>query len=136
MRIRSRVIALAIFGAVAFASMHSMEPVDATTYAPHLDYYGGRVMSHVKVDIVVWSSWSYPTTVPLTGPRSISSFAAAITNSRYIDWLREYNTSSQQIGRGTLDGVFTIRPPSSANGRIVTNSQIQSVLSSAIAAGR
>ena len=68
--------------------------------APLLTYYGGHVLSHVKVDVVVWDSWSYGKTVPLTGTRSISSFFTGITASKYLDWLSEYDTPTQHIGRG------------------------------------
>jgi len=103
---------------------------------PLLSYYGGRVISHVKVDVVVWGSWTYGSSVPLTGHRSITSFAGAIPASPYVDWLREYNTSAQQIGRGVLDGVYTVSPPTSANGSVVSNAQIQSALGKLIAASR
>jgi hypothetical protein len=111
-------------------------PAPAATSQPHLAYDGGRVLSHVSVDIVVWGSWSYSSTVALSGRRSITSFASGITASPYIDWLQEYNTPTQQIGRGTLDGVFTVAPPSAANGRVVTNTQIQSALAHLIGAGQ
>src|SRR5664279_3743660 len=60
--------------------------------APRLSYYGGRVLSHVKVDLVVWDRWSYGRTVPLSGRRSMSSFFSGITASKYLDWLSEYDT--------------------------------------------
>jgi hypothetical protein len=103
---------------------------------PHLTYYGGRVLSHVKVDVVVWGSWSYDTSVPLTGKRSIASFAGGITNSRYIDWLREYNTPTQQIARGTFDGVYTVHPAGFDNGPVVTDAQIKSTLTLLINTGK
>jgi hypothetical protein len=102
---------------------------------PHLTYYGGRVLSHVKVDLVVWDRWSYPRSVPLNGKRSISSFFAAITGSKYLDWLSEYDTPTQHIGRGTLEGVYTVHPPSTANGSTVSGAQIGSALRTLIDAG-
>jgi hypothetical protein len=110
-------------------------PAQAASSSPYLSYHGGRVLSHVKVDIVVWGSWSYSSTVPLAGHRSITSFASGITASPYIDWLREYNTPTQQIGRGTLDAVFTVAPPAAANGHVITNAQIQSALAQMVGAG-
>lgn len=103
---------------------------------PHLSYYGGRVLGHVKLDVVVWGSWSYGTTAPLTGRRSISSFLGGITNSKYVDWLSEYDTPTQHIGRGSLEGVYTIHPPRAADGTNVTATQIASVLHTAIGAGQ
>jgi hypothetical protein len=104
--------------------------------APHLTYYGGRVLSHVKVDVVVWGSWSYGTTVPLTGTRSITSFARGITASSYVDWLREYDTPTQQIARGTFDALYTVHPAAFNNGPIVTDAQIRLTLNQMITAAK
>jgi hypothetical protein len=106
------------------------------TVAPHLNYYGGHVLSHVKVDVVVWNSWSYGKTVPLTGAHSISSFFAGITASKYLDWLSEYDTPTQHIKRGTLEGVYTVHPPSSANGKTVTGAQLGAALRTLIDTGQ
>ena len=95
---------------------------------PHLSYYGGHVLSHVKVDLVVWNSWPYGKTVPLTGKRSMSSFFAGITASKYLDWLSEYDTPTQHIGRGTLEGVYTVHPPASADGATVSGTAIGAAL--------
>jgi len=103
---------------------------------PHLSYYGGRVISHVKLDLIVWGSWSYPASVPLTGKHSVSSFLGGIANSKHLDWLNEYATPTQTIGRGTLEGVYTIHPPRASDGTKVTSAQIASVLHSMIGAGR
>src|SRR5689334_23491647 len=105
--------------AAAIAALIPALPAHAVA-APQLSYYGGRVLSHVKVDVVVWGSWSYPSTVPLTGHRSVASFVGGVTNSSALDWLSEYNTPSQRIGRGTLDGIYTVRPAQSANGAVVS----------------
>jgi len=102
----------------------------------HLDYYGGRVLTHVKVDVVVWGSWSYPKSVPLTGKRSIASFFGGVTASPFLDWLSEYDTPTQHIGRGTLDGVYTVRPPSSADGKSIDGTQVSAALRTLIDAGR
>ena len=106
------------------------------TGTPELAYFGGRILSKVKVDVVVWSSWSYGRTVPITGPHSISSFFAGITASRYVDWLSEYDTPSQHIGRGTLDGVYTVHPPTGDNGSTVTGTQIAADLRTMIDGGQ
>jgi hypothetical protein len=103
---------------------------------PNLHYYGGHVLSHVKVDVVVWNSWSYPKTVPLRGTRSISSFFTGITASSYLDMLREYNTPTQKINRGTLEGVYTVRPPAADDGAYVTGAQIADGLRVMIASGK
>lgn len=103
---------------------------------PHLSYYGGHVLSHVKVDLVVWDRWSYGRSVPLSGTRSMSSFFRGVTASKYLDWLSEYDTPTQHIGRGSLEGVYTLHPPSAANGSTVSGTQIESALHSLIDTGR
>jgi len=107
-----------------------------TDGSPLLTYYGGRVLSHVKVDVVVWDRWSYAKSVPLTGARSVASFFGGITASKYLDWLSEYDTPTQHIGRGTLEGVYTVHPPSAANGSTVSGTQIASALRGFIDTGQ
>lgn len=104
--------------------------------APKLIYRGGRVLGHVKVDVVVWGSWSYGSSVPLSGRRSVTSFLSGITASPYLDWLREYDTPTQHIGRGSIEGVYTVQPPAADNRATVTSTQIASGLRALIAAGR
>ena len=107
-----------------------------TAGAPHLTYYGGHVLSHVKVDVVVWGSWSYPAAVPLTGRQSISSFYAGVTASQHLDWLSEYDTPTQHIKRGTLEGVYTVHPPGSADGATISDTQLAAALHTLIDAGQ
>ena len=71
----------------------------------------------------------------MTGAKSVSSFFSGITASSYVDWLSEYNTPTQKIGRGTLDGVYTVHPPAADNGSVVTSAQIADGLKSLIKAG-
>src|SRR5689334_20704312 len=112
--------------AAAAACLLVLAPSTATAApAPHLDYYGGRVLSHVKVDVVVWDRWSYGRSARLTGSRSIESFLTAITASPYIDWLDQYDTPSQHIGRGSVEGVYTAHPPAADNGATIMGSQIE-----------
>ncbi|HEY2514603.1 MAG TPA: hypothetical protein VGI39_27250 [Polyangiaceae bacterium] len=70
-----------------------------------LTYYGGPVLSNVKVVAVVWGS-----NVNSSVVSELSGFYSAITNSGYIDSLSEYGTPTQQIGRGSLAGQYTISP--------------------------
>jgi len=100
---------------------------------PHLDYYGGRVLGHVKVDIVVWDRWSYGRSAHLAGSRSIQSFFKAITASPYVDWLDEYDTPTQHIGRGSVEGVYTVHPPAPDDGATITSNQINDALRTLIA---
>jgi hypothetical protein len=116
--------------------LQSSTPAPRAAGLPHLDYYGGRVISHVRLDLIVWGGWSYPASVPLTGKHSVSSFLGGIARSKYLDWLSEYATPTQTIGRGTLEGVYTIHPPRASDGAKVTSAQIASVLRSMIGSGR
>lgn len=82
---------------------------------PHLNYYGGPVISNLQVVVVFWGPEVYPTVTD-----GIASFFQNITNSTYFDLLSEYDTNvtpidgstgtNQSIGRGTYGGSFTITP--------------------------
>jgi hypothetical protein len=106
---------------------------------PHLNYYGGRVISNIQVAVVFWTA-----NVNFTTHNQIKGFYSTINNSPYIDMLSEYNTvglngfadgmpgSNQTIGRGTVIGPYTITP--SVTGTTVDDSQIISELQAQIAA--
>src|SRR5690349_17915708 len=78
-----------------------------------LEYYGGPVLSNVKVYAVFWGNKVNETT-----RNKIGDFLSASVNSTYFDWLKEYNTginaidgrngTGQSIGRGTFAGAITI----------------------------
>jgi hypothetical protein len=80
-----------------------------------LRYYGGPVISNVKVYVVFWG----PNVTPQVQSQ-IGDFYRDITNSPYFDWLNEFNTTitpvgggagtNQAIGRGTYAGAITITP--------------------------
>jgi len=94
----------------------------------HLNYYGGNVISNVKVNVVFWTA-----AVDGTTQANIGGFYSAVTNSSYMDWLSEFNTGTQSIGRGSLNSVTTINPgnPNSA----LNDSDIQAELDAQIGAG-
>jgi len=106
--------------------------------APHLNYYGGHVISNVRVVVVFWGP-----NVNSTVRSQIGGFYAAVTNSPYLDWLSEYNTNitavdgqpgtNQFIGRGSLAGTATITP--SNTGTFLQDTDIQSEINSQISAG-
>ncbi len=108
--------------------------------APHLNYYGGRVISNVQVAVVFWTGG-----VNATTQSQIGGFYTTITNSAYLDMLSEYDTvgltgfadgllgSNQLIGRGTVIGPYTITP--STNATTIDDTQIQAELQAQIAAG-
>jgi hypothetical protein len=109
-------------------------------------YYGGVVTQNAKV-YVVW--WGDPTKInpALTAAKGgIVDFFSGITDSSYMDWLNEYNTTvnaqagshmgmagtGQRIGRGNYAGTFTLSNVPSGN---VTDAQIQSTIDAALTAG-
>jgi hypothetical protein len=92
----------------------------------HLTYYGGPVISNVKVWTVFWNS-------SVANQSTINSFYQTITSSAYFDWLTEYNTSSQTIGHGSLGG--SVVDTGAPTGSSVTDTQIQKEITRLIQAG-
>jgi hypothetical protein len=109
----------------------------AAAGGPNLQYYGGHVISNVRVNVVFWGG-----NVDSTVQSQIGAFYQGITDGAYMDWLREYDTdvnavggqpgTNQHLGRGSYGGSFTIAPSVSGN---VTNDQIQTELARQIASG-
>jgi hypothetical protein len=99
-------------------------------------YFGGPVLSKVKVVSVIWGRDVQRATVNNIGP-----FLAGIVNSTYVDQLRQYATSltgvtghpgtHQTIGRGTYKGQFQITPVHTATN--LTDSAVQAELRTQIA---
>lgn len=83
--------------------------------AENLKYYGGPVISNVRVITVFWGP-----NVNSQIQKDIGSFYTAIVNSTHMDWLSQYGTyrpavdgragTNQSIGRGSYAGEFTITP--------------------------
>ena len=107
--------------------------------AQELLYFGGRVISNVKVYAISWGS-----SVSSALTTALSGFYTAITDSAYFDWLSEYDTigiravdgqlgSNQRIGRGTFGGAITITPSNLSS--LLTDNDIASELAAQIAAG-
>src|SRR5207248_2009116 len=59
----------------------------------HLAYFGGRVVSNIQVVQVLYGTGSYIPQVTSTATPSIATFYQGVTNSAYVDWLVEYNTT-------------------------------------------
>ena len=104
-------------------------------FGAHLQYFGGKVVSNIQVVQVLWGAGSYAPEVTSTGSPSLASFYDGVLNSPYVDWLTEYNTASQTIGRGTFAGQAAIVPAAANNGAFITDAQIQAELSAQIQAG-
>ena len=101
---------------------------EKATPAAKLVDYGGPVVGSARVVAVLWG----PSVAPEVAAR-IGDFYRAVVASPYFDWLKEYDTAKQKIGRGTLAGVFTIAP--SHKGSSLTDAQIEKELAAQIRKG-
>lgn len=79
---------------------------------PHLNYYGGPVISNVKIVNVLWGP-----KVNAQVKQAMPAFLKDLVSSLWIDWLCEYNTvgkkpttTNQTIGRGSFVGQKMITP--------------------------
>lgn len=110
------------------SSLHLKQDGDwaaPATASAHVTYYGGPVIPNVKVHAVYWNSnVKYQT--------ELDGFYRAITASPYLDWLTEYDTPTQKIGRGTFAGSIV----DSQSGGAVSDSQIQTELAKLIDDGK
>jgi hypothetical protein len=106
----------------------------------NLLYYGGQVISHVKVYAVMWGP-----NVQSTVTSNVSGFFTAVTNSTHFDFLEEYNTknikaqdgrdgTNQDIGRGSFGGLYTITPANTSNK--LQDTDIEAELEAQITAGK
>ena len=111
------------------------ESLVAATSA-HLVYYGGKVVSNAKVVEVLYGSGTYLSNITSSTAPSMGSFYSAVMNSAYVDWLKEYNTPSQTIGRGSFLGKVQVAPARSRNGATISDRSIQSEISAQITAGK
>src|SRR5262245_44699056 len=68
-------------------------------------YHGGAVLANVQVVPVFWTN-----RVNATVRSEIHCFFSAAVSGSYMDWLAEYNTPTQQIGRGSVANNVTITP--------------------------
>ena len=78
-------------------------------FAP-FQYWGGPVLSNVKLVMVQWGISTGSNFAPYITSNQLSNFYTEIVRSPWIDWLSEYNTHSQHIGRGTFAGKYIITP--------------------------
>jgi hypothetical protein len=105
-------------------------PAPATGGHPLLEYQGGPVISHAQVTPVVYGSWSYGAN---SATRNITKdtvtwFFGMMLNSSYVDWLSEYNTPTQIIGRGSVDVWLTITPSATNNGNSISENHVATEL--------
>jgi len=100
---------------------------------PHLNYYGGRVLTSMNSIDVSYGSGTYLSTP--ANATLLSGFTSQYLGSGTMDWLSEYDTGSQSIGRGLSGGGITITPAVSRNGSNITDANIQTELAAQIGAG-
>src|SRR5580692_9467942 len=74
--------------------MKTNGPTPAAAPSAHLTYFGGPVISNVKIITVFWGS------AATTFQTQLGQFFSTVTASSYFDWLSEYDTPTQNIGRG------------------------------------
>ncbi len=110
--------------------------------AGKMNYYGGPVISNVKVYTVLWGDKVNPTIAA-----AMPGFYASMVNSTYMDFLTVYNTTSvasqsgqggsnQTIGRGTYAQTLTLNLDQSIMGlNSVDDTQIQAELERQALAG-
>jgi hypothetical protein len=127
-------------------------PIDFATSPPgaHLTYYGGRVVSNMKVVQVLWgtggaggSNGHFLAQVVNTSTPSMATFYQQVLNSGYVDWLTEYNTditdfggnpgTNQTIGHGSFSEQVAITPVNTS--KSLTDGDIQTELVNQIKAG-
>jgi hypothetical protein len=99
---------------------------DPSASSAQLKYYGGPVISNVVIHAVYWDR-------SVAFQSHLNDFYSTIPNSPYMDWLTEYNTPTQQIGRGSFAGATVIRP--SHTGTHLQDSDIQAELAAQMDAG-
>jgi hypothetical protein len=100
-----------------------------------LTYYGGPVLSNVKVVQVLYGTGTYLSNITSTSTPSLASFYGQITNSAYFSWLTEYDTRTQTIGLGSFVKQVTIAPASSRDGSTISDTSIEAEISAQIGAG-
>lgn len=103
-----------------------------------LNYYGGPVISKVKVVVVLWGPH-----VNATVASGIGGFFSAATNSTWFDQLSQYQTNltginghpgtNQTISRGTYSETVTITP--SHKGSALKDKQVQAEIAGQVAKG-
>lgn len=105
---------------------------------PHLNYYGGRVISNVKIVMVRYGTGTYLGNIAGTVTPTMQQFYQQIANHPHLDWLCEYQTyirdingnpgTNQILGRGSFVANVQISPATSRNGSTITDQNIRDEL--------
>ena len=102
---------------------------------PHLSYWGGKVVSKAKVVQVLYGSGTYSGNVSGSASPTLAQFYGGVLASPYVDWLVEYKTPTQTIGRGTFSKRVSITPATSRDGKTISDTSIQAEISAQITKG-
>ncbi|HEY1960513.1 MAG TPA: hypothetical protein VGH28_33110 [Polyangiaceae bacterium] len=114
--------------------------VSTSASAADLKYYGGRVISNVKVVEIAWNA-----SVDAGYMTQLQAFYTTIVTSSFIDWLSEYDTtgldgftdfqpgSNQHIGRGSFVGNLVLVPANKSN--VLDDTDIQAELVAQLGSG-
>ena len=94
----------------------------------NLIYYGGAVLSNVKVVLILWGG-----STNVRYASNITNFYAAVTSSTWFNVLFQYKTDKQSIGSGSLHATYS---DSSAPSGSLSQTTIESRLSTLIATGK
>jgi len=123
----------------ALGVLAAILPPARAAAATHMDYYGGPVVSNVKVYEVFWGP-----NVDGALKTNIDGFWSTIVASPYVDWVGEYDTvgqtsisdgdagTNQRVKRGAYGGSITITPSNS--GTTLTFDDVATELQAQIAA--
>src|ERR1700722_16943505 len=121
------------FDAPPSANFSAINPVQVAGACPTdapLAYSGGPVLQNVVLVNLYWGASAQ------TNNRTfLDGFAAAVTQSSFMDYLHEYSTGSYVIGRGSFGGDFQMTPPAGTETGTVTDTQITTELFAEINAG-
>lgn len=119
---------------VAPDSGFSAPVAQSSSAPPHLQYYGGNVVSHINVQGVYWGAGTYESGVgPAAAP--IVNFFRGVLDSPYADSLSEYDTLRQSVGRGSYRGQTTISVTAPNSGSTINDANIQAELKAQLASG-
>ena len=128
---------------------HSVPLTDPNQPRPHisahLNYYGGPVLSNARVVMVTYGTGTYLGNIAGTATPTMASFYQQVVASKYLSWLKEYNTNikaqnghqgtNQTIGTGSFVGSYAIAPAAARNGGTISDANIQAEVSAQIDAG-
>ncbi|KAJ3414048.1 hypothetical protein HDV05_007173 [Chytridiales sp. JEL 0842] len=92
-----------------------------------LTYWGGDVIENVEVITVFYGAAAYQT--------ELNTFYKAVANSEHFDWLGEYNTPRQSIGRGRFLKSYVEPNPLPPTQILDNDDHIQPYLKSLVSSG-